>query len=175
MKKKLLIIIISILLFITLTSTTYSFIFPDAEDTVEKYIKAWQEGDFEGIHRLLSRDSQEAITVEELEEAYNYFWDMAGIEYLKVYNIKEDTWNENTFLLQSVHQSKYFDEVYLGFPITLKRERLINWRIVWDYDLIEFGFKPGDTFVRERIMPERGKIYLKQSRKLHPSYCIGWR
>ncbi|MFP4017543.1 MAG: penicillin-binding transpeptidase domain-containing protein, partial [Halanaerobiales bacterium] len=119
---------------------------------------------YQDIYSLLTEDSQDGIKAKKVESAFKNFMEEAGILGLEVEEITKlsEEFSYVSYNLKTQINSRYFPDNTLNYIINLKRERLINWKINWDYRLVYPGMKNDGIFRRERILAERGEIFDKE-------------
>lgn len=135
-------------------------IMPEPDTILNQYIIAWQDGKFDTIYQMLSGKSKSNITVGLMKAVYRDFFRESGFNILDVSNI---TWKNKNFFNAEVIFTGHFSSPYFGqrsvkYNLILIREG-INWKIVWNYNLVYPGIMPGGEIIRKRIIPERGKIF----------------
>lgn len=150
------IIIVGVALFVA-----YIFIVPKPDYVLEKYLAAWKEGDYKLMYSLLSKESRSGIGFSEFKEAYRNFFKESGMEIKEIAEVNKvsSNFSEAEMNYHAWLESPYFGAKYLVYELFFVREKLVNWRIEWDYNLIYPGLKFGERVVRRRHLPERGAIF----------------
>ncbi len=155
-------------MFSLLVVAAYIYYVPDPSNTVNKYILAWQGRKYQNIEDLLTEESQEYITVDQMQLAYGNFLNQAGIEVIDVIDVNQldGDFFDTEFKIRARIESRYFDDQELDYYIHLEREGLINWKMVWNYQLVYPELRAGDTFIRERSLAQRGEIFDSKERPM---------
>lgn len=169
MNKRNILVTISVIILVPLLATAaYIYYVPDPLNTVDRYIAAWQESEYKNIHSLLTEESQDVVTIDEIQAVYGNFLNQAGLEKIEVFDISQldGEFSQVEFRIKARIESRYFNDQELNYLLHLKREGLVNWKLVWDYQLVYPGLKEGDTFNRERSLAQRGEIYDSKEKPL---------
>ena len=132
---------------------------PDVDDSAAAYLQSWEDEDFEGMYKLLSPLSQDAVSLEQFTEIYVSLDRDGGIARVE------------TSLLSSRQQDReaqVFFQVTLHTTLVGKIEREItmplsfekgHWGINWDHGLIIPELAGGNTLYMDYTIPARANIY----------------
>ncbi|MFW6390037.1 MAG: penicillin-binding transpeptidase domain-containing protein [Halanaerobiales bacterium] len=148
--------------------SVYIYLMPTPDEITDNYLSYLKEQDYQGIYKLMTEGNRKNINLNEVEKAYNNFLEEAGIESIKIIDrtlVKKSFFRAN-MQIKTVLSSSYFGEIDIKYTIPFIKNNLLEWKINWNYEMVYPGFKSEDSFVRKRIIPERGNIYDKNGSPL---------
>ncbi|MGM0438210.1 MAG: penicillin-binding transpeptidase domain-containing protein [Bacillota bacterium] len=159
--KKNIIIFVVVLVFLLIGGASYVIFIPDPVDSVDEYLKALEKDNYEKAYSLLTEESKDEVSIEIIKNRYENFYQKATIEEKKFGDliVKRDGFFSASADYKFNFESSDFGEKNYEYDLKLKRENFINWRIEWNYNLVFPEMTEKSEFVRESILPERGKIY----------------
>lgn len=159
--KKNLIIFVVVLVFLLIAGVSYVIFIPDPVDSVNEYLKALENDNYEKAYSLLTEESKNEVSTEIIKNKYENFYQKATIEEKKFGDliVKRDGFFSASADYKFNFKSSDFGEKNYEYDLKLKREGLINWRIEWNYSLVFPEMTEKSEFLRKSILPERGKIY----------------
>ena len=160
MNKKIYLIVI-FLVFSLVGAAVYLLFFMDPVDTVNNFIEAEQNQNYKRMYSLLTEESKEKISYKDIKNKYNDFYNKFNLseQNVKSLIVQKDKVFSGHAEYKKEYISNDFGKKIYEFNMKVKREGLINWRIVWDYNLIFPSLEKNSEFSRERILSERGEIF----------------
>ena len=132
---------------------------PNAEITADKYLSAWETGDFAAMYNLLSPLSQDATSIEDFVATYQSVNDSASLVRIET-NILSAQQNNSEAKVQfdlALYSSivgKIQREITI--PLLLKNGK---WTINWDPSLILPELANGNNLYMDYVIPSRANIY----------------
>lgn len=146
----------------------YILFVPDPVKTVDRYFSAWEDNEYELMYSLLTEESKGDLTFAEFKDLYDEFYDKFNITDKKIENliITKDEISRGQAEYEVHLSSADFGKKVYNHKMTLKRTGLIDWEIVWNYNLVYPGLTKNDKFTRKRLIPERGEIFDRDGRPL---------
>jgi cell division protein FtsI/penicillin-binding protein 2 len=119
-------------------------------DAAERYLEAWQQGDYAAMHSELSTLSQEAVPLEKFEERYARTSAMATLQGIEVGEAGGD---EDTVEMPITASTLAFDEVEQTMNFTFGSDG-----IAWDSGLLFPGLAGSEQLSRDTDLPRRAPI-----------------
>ena len=155
-------IIIPIIILVTLLilGASYVIFIPDPVKSAEEYLKAVENNNYKKAYSLLAEESKEKISFKEMKNSYKDFYQKTAVEKKKIENLiveRNDFFSASADYRLKLNSSDFGQNKY-NYNMKLQREGLINWKIVWNYNLIFPEMKRESEFVRKTVLPERGNI-----------------
>ena len=136
--KKNLIIVIFLMIFLIIGGISYVVFIPDPVNSASEYLKALENDNYEKAYSLLSEESKEKISIDEIKESYENLYNKASINNKKYSNLivrRDDFFTARADYDMSFKSSDFGKRNY-KYNMVLKREGLINWKVKWNYNLI---------------------------------------
>ncbi len=122
---------------------------PDAPEA-QRFVDAWEAGDYEAMYAELTPDSQSQISVEEFERAYDKAADTATLETLTAGEITHESDLATTTISLSTHA---FGELSGRLDLPLEDDA-----IAWTPELVYPGLTEGEQLLRRTRAPARAAI-----------------
>jgi cell division protein FtsI/penicillin-binding protein 2 len=122
-------------------------------DAAERYLEAWQAGDYATMHSELSTVSQEAVPLERFEERYAEAEAFGTLEAIDAGDAEGD---EQTVEMPVTASTLAFDDVEQTMEFTFGDDG-----IAWDSGLLFPGLRGGEQLSRETRLPRRAPILAK--------------
>ncbi len=119
-------------------------------DAAERYLKAWQEGDYEAMHSELSTLSREAIPVERFTERYS---EAEAVATLKGIDPGEPGGDESLVEIPVSTSTLAFGTIEQPMKFTFGEDG-----IAWQSGLLFPGLEEGEQLDRETRLPRRASI-----------------
>ncbi|MCP3030602.1 penicillin-binding transpeptidase domain-containing protein [Halobacillus sp. A1] len=140
---------------------------PEPSGTLEAYMQAWQDENFEEMYELLSEQSKDRINEQEFVERYSTIYDGINMNNLLITYDEpaedEDFAEEDqpSFSYEAEMETlagalNFANEVQLTFE---ENEEEGKWRVNWDSSMIFPGMEEEDTVSAQSTSPERGEIF----------------
>ncbi|HOR78614.1 MAG TPA: NTF2-like N-terminal transpeptidase domain-containing protein, partial [Anaerolineaceae bacterium] len=132
---------------------------PDVEEGAQAYLEAWKAEDYEGMYALLSRLSQDAMTLEEFQKEHKdaaIALTMQNMDYAILSNMVKPS-------SAQVNYEISYTTTLLG---TISRSTIMNltleenvWHVQWDASMILPELAGGNRLELTYEIPARGNIY----------------
>ncbi|MFC7321352.1 penicillin-binding transpeptidase domain-containing protein [Halobacillus campisalis] len=140
---------------------------PEPSGTLEAYMQAWQDENFEEMYELLSEQSKDRINEQEFVERYSTIYDGINMNNLLITYDEpaedEDFAEEDqpSFSYEAEMETlagalNFANEVQLTFE---ENEEDGKWLVNWDPSMIFPGMEEEDTVSAQSTSPERGEIF----------------
>jgi cell division protein FtsI/penicillin-binding protein 2 len=140
-------------------------------DAAERYLEAWQAGDYTKMHAELSSVSQEAIPIERFQQRYEQAEAMATLQGI---DPGEADGDETTVEIPVTASTLAFDQVEQTMTFTFGSDG-----IAWQSGLLFPGLEEGEQLSRKTSLPRRASILAKDGQvmvegpSLARSYPLG--
>lgn len=139
---------------------------PDVLKTVQAYLQAWQEEDYQGMYTLLTSLSQDAISPEDFEAYYRNIAAEAALRNIETQILSSLT---QTYSAQAsyrvVMHSVLVGDIQRDTTMHLSLENG-QWRVQWDEALILPELSGGNSLRMDYLIPSRGNIYDRDGQAL---------
>lgn len=166
-KTKIAIAILSVLIFIVISGVIFWYVqkwnkekqLNTPEEICGEYFEYFSQKEFDKIFNLLCDDSKNKITQEELEKAYNEFYETLGCDAIQINDInseKIDTYNTN--VSYKCHLKSIYGEFEFNNIIKLVKQTDKKYYIEWDYNTIYPNLNEGDIIKINVDEAKRGNI-----------------
>lgn len=119
-------------------------------DAAEKYVKAWQEGDYTAMYGMLSTKSREGIAQERFIERYQHAAAMATLQGLEYDDVEGDETNAEVPVRA---QTLAFGTIEQPLRFTFGSDG-----IAWQNSLLFPGLMPDEELARTTTLPNRARI-----------------
>jgi cell division protein FtsI/penicillin-binding protein 2 len=129
-----------------------------AERTARNFAEAWLRSDFEGMHSLLSAETQARYPRADFERAYRDAAATATVEELSVDD--PDGERDGAVVLPLRMRTRMFGEISRDLLLPVEEER-----VEWSPNLVFPGLAPGQQLTRQTRPPRRGRL-LSRDRKV---------
>nr|WP_219914678.1 penicillin-binding transpeptidase domain-containing protein [Thalassobacillus sp. CUG 92003] len=139
---------------------------PKPEETLESYMDAWENEQYNEMYALLSERSKETISQEDFKDRYTTIYGGINMDDLSVtYNLPEEEQEYDQEEKQTFDYNVSMDSLAgsIEFPHTAElvfeeNEEDGQWKIEWSPSMIFAGMEEGDTIRAQTLSPERGEI-----------------
>lgn len=127
----------------------------ELEKAVKEYTKVWNEGNYEKMYELLSKESKEYISKDKFIERYSNIYSAIGVNNIKVTlgDIENTSEIPMSVSMNTIAGNLKFNDLKLNL---IKEDDI--YKIVWDESLILPQMIKGDTVKFKATKASRGKI-----------------
>ncbi|MFD2923983.1 penicillin-binding transpeptidase domain-containing protein [Halobacillus naozhouensis] len=140
---------------------------PNPETTFKKYMKAWENQEYEDMYALLGEESKAQVKKEEFVERYKTIYEGIQMNNLKVtYSLPEGDVEykpeEPPSFDYSVNMDTLAGSIEFSHQAKLTFEEGEDsdaWMMTWDPSMIFAGMEKGDEISAQVLKPERGEIF----------------
>ncbi len=147
---------------------------PKPETTFERYMKAWEQQDFQKMYSLLTDESQKNITEKDFVERYAKIYSDIEAENLKVtYQLPEE---EQDYEEEDTPQFDFHVKMdTMAGPLEINHKASLafeeqedseRWSMKWNPEMIFPGMKEGYAIKPVVLKPVRGEIFDTNGEKL---------
>ncbi|WP_085524654.1 penicillin-binding transpeptidase domain-containing protein [Tuberibacillus sp. Marseille-P3662] len=149
---------------------------PKPQDALEKYVKAWNNQQYEDMYAMLSKDAKQSIDKKTFVNRYKDIYQGIETSNLEVSykkpekeeDIDYDDIQEKNFTYH-VKMNTLAGKVSFDDQVKLMKEKTdddVSWRINWDTSMIFPQLKKGQTVHAKTLSAERGEIYDRNGKGL---------
>lgn len=129
------------------------------EGTAAAFLDAWEKQDHAGMYSLLTRLTQDALTLEEFNDRYTQVADTARLTAVDTQILSSLQNGESAEVSYSVTlHSAVVGDITRDTQLTLKLESG-QWRVAWTDGSILPELAGGNTLAMEDVLPARANIY----------------
>ncbi|WP_079529612.1 penicillin-binding transpeptidase domain-containing protein [Halobacillus hunanensis] len=140
---------------------------PNPETTFKKYMKAWENQEYENMYALLGEESKAQVKKEDFVERYKTIYEGIQMNNLKVtYSLPEEeveykpeepaNFDYNVSMETLAGSIEFSHQAKLTFE---EGEEAEKWVMSWNPAMIFAGMEKGDEISAQVLKPERGEIF----------------